>query len=140
MLTRLANPLEPGRDVHPITHEVAVRFLDHVAKMNPDAKLDTPLRWQAGVALDHARLHLEGAAHGVDDAAELYDRAVAGALHNATVMHRDDGVDEIAAKGPQARKDTILVRASKAAIADDVRDQNAASFRVSLIAPPRAIY
>ena len=39
-------------------------------------------------------------------------------------MHRDDGVDEIAAKGPQARKDAILVRSREPAIADDIRNQN----------------
>jgi hypothetical protein len=41
--------------------------------MNPDAKLDTLLGWQARVALDHASLHLEGAAYGVDHAPELDD-------------------------------------------------------------------
>jgi hypothetical protein len=70
-LTRLANPFQPGRDIHAIAHEVAVRFLDDVAKMNADAKLDTAFGREPGVALDHASLHLEGAAHGVDDAAEL---------------------------------------------------------------------
>ena len=41
-LTRLANPFEPGGDVDAVAHEVAVGLLDHVAKMNADAKLDTP--------------------------------------------------------------------------------------------------
>jgi hypothetical protein len=71
-----------------------------------------------------AGLDLEGAAHRVDHAAELNDRAVAGALHDAPVMDGDDGVDEIAAQGPQARKDSILVRASEPAISDDIRDQD----------------
>ena len=31
--------------------------------------------------LDHAVLHLDGAAHGVDDAAELNEASVARALH-----------------------------------------------------------
>ena len=92
--------------------------------MNADAKLDPTFRRQAGVALDHASLHFDRAAHGVDHAPELDDRAVAGALHNAPVMHRDDGVDEIAAERPQARKDTILVRACEPAVSDDVRDQD----------------
>jgi hypothetical protein len=92
--------------------------------MNANAKLDPTFRRQAGVALDHAGLHLKRAAHGVDHAAELDDRAIAGALHNAPMMHGDDGVDEIAAKRPQARKDTILVRAREPAISDDVRDQD----------------
>jgi hypothetical protein len=39
-------------------------------------------------------------------------------------MHRDDGVDEIAAQGPQASKDTILVRPCEPAVAYDIRNQN----------------
>ena len=75
-LTRLANPFEPGRDVHAVAHEVAVGFLDNVAETNADAKLDTTFGRQAGVALDHAGLHLKRTAHGVDHAAETDDRAV----------------------------------------------------------------
>ena len=44
---------------------------------------------KASVALDHAVLHLDGAAHGVNHAAKLDDAAVAGALHHAAVMHGD---------------------------------------------------
>jgi hypothetical protein len=122
--TRLANPFQPCRDIHAVPHEVAVRFLDDVAKMDADAKLDTTFRRQAGVALDHAGLHLEGATHGVHDALELDDRAVAGALDDAPVMNRDRGVDEIAAEGSQAREDAILVRSREPAIPDDIRNQN----------------
>ena len=39
--------------------------------MNADTKLDAALRRKAGIALDHAVLHFDGAAHGVDDAAKL---------------------------------------------------------------------
>ena len=98
--TRLANPFQPGRDVHAVAHEVAVRFRDNVAEMNADTKLDTTFRRQADVALDHAGLHLECAAHGVDDATKLDDRAVAGALDDAAVMGGDGGVDEVAAETP----------------------------------------
>jgi len=62
--------------------------------MNTDAKLNATFRRKAGVALDHAGLHLEGAAHGVDHAAELDDRAVAGALDDAAVMGGDGRINE----------------------------------------------
>ena len=61
--------------------------------MNADAKLDAPLRWQACVALDHADLHFDGAAHRVHHAAKLDDRGVAGALDDAAVMSGDGGVE-----------------------------------------------
>jgi hypothetical protein len=43
-------------------------------------------------------------------------------------MHRDDGVDEIAAERPQARKDAILVRAGESALADDIGHQDRRDF------------
>ena len=69
----------------------------------------------AGVAFDHGVLHLDRAAHRVDDAAELDDAAVAGALDDAAVMSGDGGVDQIAAQRAEAREDAVLVRAGKPA-------------------------
>ena len=107
--------------------------------MNADAKLDATFGRQAGVALDHAGLHLDGAAHGVDHAAELDDRAVAGALDDAPVMDRDRRVDEIAAQRPQPRQRPILVRSREPAIPDDVRDQNRRELSgLAHCAPPAA--
>ena len=71
-----------------------------------------------------AVLHLDRAAHGVDDAAEFDDRAVAGALDDAPMMRGDRGIDKIAAEAAQSRKRAILVRAGKPAVADDIRHQN----------------
>jgi hypothetical protein len=68
--------------------------------MDADAKLDAALRRKAGVALDHAVLHLDGAAHGVDHTAELHQYSVPGALHDAPVMHGDGRIDQIAAERP----------------------------------------
>ncbi len=39
--------------------------------MDADAELDATLGRKASIALDHAVLHLDGAAHGIDHAAEL---------------------------------------------------------------------
>ena len=76
-------------------------LLDHVAEMNANAKLDAALRRQAGVALDEAVLHFDGAAHRVDHAAKLDQAAVAGALDDASVMQRRwrDRSDRCAAPG-----------------------------------------
>ena len=61
-------------------------------------------------------------AHRIDDAAELDDAAVAGALDDAAMMHGDEGVDQVAAKRPEPRQNSIFVRAGESAIADHVRD------------------
>jgi hypothetical protein len=81
--------------------------------MNADAELDAFLGRQAEVALDEARLHLDRAAHRIDYAAELDDRAVAGAFHDTAVMGGDGRVDQIAPKGAKPCKDAIFVRTSK---------------------------
>jgi hypothetical protein len=80
-------------DVDAVAHEIAVAFLDDVAEMNADPKLDAPLWRQPGIALDHAVLHFDGATHRIDHAAELDKVAVAGPLHHAAMMHGDGGVE-----------------------------------------------
>ena len=73
-------------------------------------------------------LNLDRAAHRVDHAAELDQRAVAGALHHAPVVHRDRRVDEIAAQRPEPRQGAVLVRAGQPAEADDVGGQDRREF------------
>ena len=67
----LGDALEPRGDIDAVAHQIAVALLDHVAEMDADAKLDAPIRRNARVPLDHRVLHFDGAAHRVDDAAEL---------------------------------------------------------------------
>ena len=69
-------------------------------------------------------LHFECAAHRVDDAAELDDAAIAGALDDAVVVHGDCGVNQIAAQRAQSRQGSIFVRAGEPAVSDDVGDQD----------------
>src|SRR5277367_6760742 len=92
--------------------------------MNADAKFDALVERDPRIALDHGVLHFEPAAHRVDDAAELDDAAVAGALDDAAMVHGDCGINQIAAQGAQSRQSSIFVRARKSAIADYVRDQD----------------
>jgi hypothetical protein len=68
--------------------------------MNADAKLDATFRRKANVALDHAGLHLKGATHGVDHAAELDDDPIARALDDTAVMSSNGGINEVAAEAP----------------------------------------
>ena len=66
----------------------------------------------ASVALDHAVLNLDRAAHRVDDAAELDDAAVAGALDDAAVMDGDgrDRSGRCAAPGAAPESDPRRLR------------------------------
>ena len=124
----LANAFEARGDIDAVAHQIAVALLDDIAQMNADAKFDAALGRKAGIALDHAVLHLDGAAHGVDDAAKLDDGSIAGALDHASVMHGDGRIDQIAAERPKPRQGTILVRSGEPAVADHVRDQNRRDF------------
>jgi len=128
----------PGRsgDIDAFSHQIAVRLFDDVAQMNAEAELDATLGRRASVALDHAVLHLDPAAHRVDYAAELNDAAVAGALDDAAVMSGDGGIDEVATEAPQARQGAILVRRGEPAITDDIGDKDQAIFRVSGMVRP----
>ena len=121
---RLGDPFQPRGDIDAVAHQVAVALLDHIAEMDADAKLDAALGRKTGVALDHAVLHLDGAAHGVDHAAELNEASVAGALDDAPVVHGDGRVDQIAPKRPQPRQCAILVGAGKPAVSDHIGRQN----------------
>ena len=120
----LRHAFNSGGDVDRIAHQVAIVLLDDVADMHADAKLDAPVLRHAGVALDKALLHFDGAAHGVDHAAKLDDRAVAGALDDPAAMGGDGRVDQVAAQAAQARERALLVGAGEPAVADDIRDQD----------------
>jgi hypothetical protein len=96
--------------------------------VNAHSELDALLGKHASVALDHAGLHFDRAAHRVNHAAELDDRAVAGALDDAAMVHGDDWVDQVAPKGAEPCEDAIFVRASKPGVADDVGNQDRGEF------------
>ena len=91
---------------------------------------DTP------VTLDHGVLHLNGATHGVDHAAEFDERPVAGALHDAAMIDRDRRIDEIASKRPEPRQRALLVSACESAEPDHIRRQNRREFPVLAHAKP----
>jgi hypothetical protein len=61
--------------------------------MDADAELDAAILRHTGVALDHAVLHLDRAAHSIDHAAELNEAAIAGALDDAPAMRGDRGIN-----------------------------------------------
>ena len=93
--------------------------------MDADAKLDALVQArQPPLRSIMAVLDFDGAAHSVDDTAKLDDRAVAGALDDAAVVHGDGGVDKVAAKRSKARQRPVLVGSCKPRVADDVRNQD----------------
>jgi hypothetical protein len=125
---RRSDALQPCGEVDAVAHQITVALLDDVAQMNADPEDDAAILGHARVALDHGVLNFDGAANGVDDAAELDDRAVPGSLDDSPAMHGDGRVDEIAAQRPQPRQYAIFVRAGEPAIADDIRAKDRRQF------------
>ena len=134
---RLGDAFQSRGNIDAVAHQIAVGFLDDVAEMDANTKLNAALGRHAGVAFDHRVLHLQRAAHGVDDGTELDQRAVAGPLDHPPVVHRDRRVDEIAAQGAESRQSAVLVRAGQTANPTTSAARMAASFRPSAIARPR---
>src|SRR5262249_58140423 len=67
---RLGNAFQPRSNIDAVAEDVVV--LDHdVADVNADPQFDAALRRHARVALSHATLDVDGAARGIDRAAEL---------------------------------------------------------------------
>jgi hypothetical protein len=64
--------------------------------------------------------------------AELDDRAVAGALDDSAVMHRNRWVDEFTAERAKPGQRTIFASVGEPAKADDAAARIAASLRTSL--------
>ena len=49
--TRLGDALQSRGDIDAVAHQIAILFLDHVAKVDADTEFDAALRRQARVAL-----------------------------------------------------------------------------------------
>jgi hypothetical protein len=118
--TGFGDAFQTGGYIDAVAHQIAIALLHHIAKMDANSKLNAALRRKARIALDHAVLDLDGAANGIDHAAELDEAPVAGAFDHATVMDTDGRGDQIAPERPQPSQRTFLVAAREAAEADHV--------------------
>ena len=64
----------------------------------------------AGVALGHRLLHLDRAAHRIDDAGKLHQHAIAGGLDDPAPVLGDLRIDQLAAERLEAFEGAFLVR------------------------------
>ena len=93
---------------------------DHVAQVHadaqPDLALDRPLRF----ALVQLALYVHRALHGLDDAGELGEDAVAHELHDAAPPFRDPRLHEFLAQGREPRQGARLVLSHETRVGDHV--------------------
>ena len=92
--------------------------------MNANPELDALLGRHAGVALDMAVWTSTAQRTASTTLRNSMIDAVAGALDDASTVHGDDRVDQVAAKCPEPRKRAVFVRAGEPAIAGDVGHKN----------------
>ena len=85
---RVGESLQPRRDVDAVAVDV-VAFDDHVSEIDADAELDAAVVQRGAVAVGHAGLDRDGAAHGLDRAGEIDQQAVAGAFDDASAVRGD---------------------------------------------------
>ena len=114
---------EPRRDIDPVAEDVGV-VDDDVAEVDADAQHDRVAGGRSGVARGHFALDVDGAAHGVDDAGELDEQAVADGLDDPPAMPVDLGVGDLAPDRLQGKQRPLLVLAHQPGIADDIGRQD----------------
>jgi hypothetical protein len=136
--------LQARRDVDAFAVAI-LAFNDHIAEIDTDAYKNAAFLWDVTVALDQAALKDDSAFHGLDDACELSQQAVAHQLENAAVMSLDFGFEQFFAVRANALECASLILLHEAGVADDIHDKNCgkAAFHCScpsnLDAPNRQI-
>ena len=116
---RLGDALEPRRHVDAIPVDV-FGLDDHIADVDADAKLYSPVLRHTLIALTHASLDHGGAGHRIDDAWELREEPVARVLHDAALVLGDLGVDQLRAVGFPGGMGAGLVQAHEPAVGHGV--------------------
>ncbi len=120
---RLGQGFQARGDVDAVAVDVVV-VADDVADIDADAEFDALVGRHIGVALRHFALHLDRAAHRVDDAGELDQHAVAGGFDDAAAMLLELEVDEITPDRLQRRERAFLVDPHQPRIARDIGRQD----------------
>ena len=115
---RLANPLQPRRDIDALAENV-VALDQHVAEVDADAVDDALGLGHVGVALGHQLLDGDRAFDGGDDGRKFQQQPVAHRLDDAPAELRHERPRRLAMLAHRARRPR-LVLAHQAGIADDV--------------------
>ena len=115
--------LQAGRNVDAVAEDVAV-LDDHVAEVDADPELDPARRRNVRVAPRHSALDFGGALHGVGNALEFHQHAVAGGLDDAALALGDRGVEELDPVGLEPREGARLVGFHEPAVTDHVSREN----------------
>ena len=90
---RFRQTLQTRRYVDAIPENIAI-VDDDVADVYADAKCNTLVCRNAGIAFGHLALNVDRAAHGVDNTAKLDQQTIAGGLNDTAVIFGDLRIHE----------------------------------------------
>src|SRR6266436_3916812 len=121
--TGLGEGFEARRHVDAVAKDV-VFLNDHVAQIDADAELHPPRRRDVRVTSRHSALNLGSAQHGVGDAVEFDQHAVASGLDDAATVLRDSRIDELDPMGLETRERPRLVDLHQPTVADHVSGED----------------
>src|SRR5262249_7190526 len=117
------DPFQTRRHVDAVAENVA-DVQDDIAEIDADAELDPFVRRHALVALRHASLYMDRAAHCFHAVAELDQHPIPGGFDDTPTVFGDAGIKNDAQMLPQTTARPLLIDASQPAIADDIRREN----------------
>lgn len=115
--SRLALILHTCRYVDAVAKNV-VAVYDDLANIDTDSESD-PMGGVA-VAFRHFLLHRHRAGHGINNAGELDQHAIARRLDDAAVIRRNRGIDDLAAVRFQGCERADLISAHQSRVARDI--------------------
>lgn len=110
---------DAGGDVHTVAIDVAVLEYD-VAEIDADPELDASIARHIQIAPSHTFLDLDRGMHGICNAMELDQHAVAARLDYAAMIPVDHRIDELDAMRSEPGKRAALVCFHEPAVADHV--------------------
>jgi hypothetical protein len=117
----VSQSFQASGDVHAVPEDVAL-LVDHIADIDSDPELDSVLIIRA--APSHSGLNFQGAAHSIDRAAELGQKAVAGMLEHPAVMRLDLRLEQLATNRHEPIERAFFVGADQPTETSDVRCQD----------------
>jgi hypothetical protein len=118
-----SKPLQPSSHVHAITEDVSP-VDDDVPHVDAHAELYPPFLWHVGIALGHAPLDINSAAHRIHHAAELSQQSIPGVLDNSATAFSDFGIDERAQVILELGVCPLFVKAGQPAVSGHIDRQD----------------
>src|SRR5262245_7010293 len=116
---RICQRLKASRDIDAISINI-VAIDDDIAYVDAYAKFNALVYRDTGIALGHTALNVNGAAHCIDHADELYQHPITGRLDDPTAMFGDLGIDQFLAMRFELAQRSLFVDAHEPAITGNV--------------------